>query len=181
MPTSLSKVAALQERTARQCKAEVLTHYIKDCSQSVRDAITMEGAHLTPTSSISRRHHPSRTCWAIAWNTWTGWSTPKSAWQKDRASLYERYLVSRMVGAVVAIDFILRALERIGTCSKLVLGKNIAILECGEAFYYPVGAMPSKDAKARRLAGNKQFLTGYVDRKSLGFLFAERLQDPWFS
>ena len=52
-----------------------------------------------------------------------------------------------MNGAVLAVDFILRSLERLGTAKKLILGKNLAILSSGEAVYFPTGQMPSKDHK----------------------------------
>ena len=109
-----------------------------------------------------------------------------------------------MNGAVLAVDFILRSLERLGTAKKLILGQNLAILSSGEAVYFPTGQMPSKDhisktcqdhsgqtdmpymkpclqdARSRRLAGLKPQLSRqhFVARKNLGVAFAERLQDP---
>ena len=65
----------------------------------------------------------------------------------DEADERDVFLVARMNGAVLAVDFILRSLERLGTAKKLILGKNLAILSSGEAVYFPTGQMPSKDHK----------------------------------
>ena len=108
----------------------------------------------------------------------------------------QQYLVARLHAAVLAVDFIMRSLERLGSCRKLVYGQHLRILDSGDAVYYPAGEMPSKDfgwsmsnlvvgrglsqeGRARRLAGYRPQLSRqrWVHRKNLGAAFAERLED----
>ena len=155
-------------------------NYIKASARSVRDAIAMEGNYLDP-EVINKPPPPSFEDMLIHRLEYLDRAASAGKRLTEASTLYQKFLVARMFGAILAIDFILRSLERIGACSKLVLGKNVAILATGEAFYYPLGATPSKDAKARRLAGGKHFLNRqhYVNRKCLGTLFADRLREPW--
>jgi hypothetical protein len=62
----------------------------------------------------------------------------------DEPDVRDHVLVARMHASVVAVGFILRSLERIGTAKKLILGKNIAILSNGDAVYFPRGRYPSR-------------------------------------
>lgn len=105
----------------------------------------------------------------------------------------DHVLVARMHASVVAVDFILRSLEHIGTAKKLILGKNIAILSNRDAVYFPRGRYPARtlfqplvvevlalqDARSRRLAAFQVQLSRehYVQRKSLGRAVVVRLQD----
>ena len=57
----------------------------------------------------------------------------------DEPDVRDHVLVARMHASVVAVGFILRSLERIGTAKKLILGKNIAILRNRGAVYFPRG------------------------------------------
>ena len=79
-------------------------------------------------------------------------NTAKNRLRED-AGLYEKFLVSRMFAAILAIDFILRALERIGAAKKLELGKILRSSNLRERSVSPQGKCQPK-------------------------IFAERLQAP---
>ena len=66
----------------------------------------------------------------------------------DEPDVRDHVLVARMHASVVAVDFILRSLERIGTAKKLILGKNIAILSNRGAVYFPRGRYPARTLSA---------------------------------
>jgi hypothetical protein len=66
----------------------------------------------------------------------------------DEPDVRDHVLVARMHASVVAVDFILRSLERIGTAKKLILGKNIAFLSNRDAVYFPRGRYPERTLSA---------------------------------